>query len=117
MTFRALLIAVFVFLLIRAVRTVLAERNRSLPARKKRAGGSRRVTPPESDDQRIDGKLPHEILGVPEDATPEEARIAYQRLVQKVHPDRTATLSDEIQALAHERTRQINLAYDAMKKR
>lgn len=31
---------------------------------------------------------PHEVLGLPEDATEEDAKAAYRRLAQMHHPDR-----------------------------
>lgn len=38
---------------------------------------------------------PHEVLGVPPDATREEVRAAYRKLAARHHPDRTGGNPDE----------------------
>lgn len=60
------------------------------------------------------GPPPHEVLGIAADASPEQIRRAYQEKVRAYHPDRVAGAADEIQALATERTKQLNAAYEAM---
>ena len=47
---------------------------------------------------------------------PEEIRAAYQKLIQKYHPDRVADLGPELQELAAQRTKELNAAYAALKK-
>jgi len=49
----------------------------------------------------------------PEDST-EALDVAYRRLMSKYHPDRVVDATDEIRALAEERARAINAAYDAI---
>lgn len=49
----------------------------------------------------------------PEDDT-EALDAAYRRLMSKNHPDRVVDATDEIRALAEERARAINAAYDAI---
>lgn len=49
----------------------------------------------------------------PEDSA-EALDAAYRRLMSKYHPDRVIDASEEIRALAEERTRAINAAYDAI---
>lgn len=61
-------------------------------------------------------RSPSEILGVAPTASQNDIRAAYQRLVQENHPDRVATMSQEIRDLAERRTKEINQAYDALKR-
>ena len=63
------------------------------------------------------GPPAHEVLGVDEDASPEQIRRAYQEKVRAYHPDRVAGAADEIQALATKRTKELNAAYEAMMRR
>lgn len=58
---------------------------------------------------------PYEVLGVTENATDEEVKTAYRRLVKKYHPDRYEHGSRE-QAAAAEKLKQINAAYDMILK-
>jgi DnaJ-domain-containing protein 1 len=58
----------------------------------------------------------HEVLGVRPDATPEEIRAAYQHLVRENHPDRVAHMAREFQELADRRTKEINRAYEQLKR-
>ena len=63
------------------------------------------------------GPLPHEVLGVEADASAEDVRRAYQQKMREYHPDRVANAAAELRELAERRSKQINAAYDAMKKR
>jgi curved DNA-binding protein CbpA len=56
------------------------------------------------------------VLGVQESATPEQIKRAYQRLVLQYHPDKVVDLAPELQALAEQRTKEINAAYTALKR-
>ena len=58
---------------------------------------------------------PYEVLGVSENATDEEIKAAYRRLVKKYHPDRFAN-DPEKQAAAREKLKQVNAAYDMITK-
>lgn len=51
------------------------------------------------------------VLGVPSDAPDEQVRSAYRALIQKYHPDKVANLGKEFQAMAEEKSREINEAY------
>jgi hypothetical protein len=57
------------------------------------------------------------VLGVTETASDAEVVAAYHRLAQLYHPDRVAGLATEFQALADNRMKQINAAYDVLKRR
>ena len=52
------------------------------------------------------------VLGVAESAGKDEIVAAYRRLVSQYHPDKVAGLGAELGALANEKTKQINAAYE-----
>jgi len=56
-------------------------------------------------------------LGVSPAATPDEIKRAYRRLISKNHPDKLAArgLPESMRAVAEERSREINAAYDLIK--
>jgi len=53
----------------------------------------------------------HEALNVSPDATVDEIRRAYKVLMSQYHPDKVATLGDELKALAESKTKEITSAY------
>ncbi len=59
---------------------------------------------------------PHEVLGVRPGAAQQEIRQAYRELAGKYHPDKVDHLGKEFKALAEERFKEIQAAYDALKK-
>ncbi|HWB51172.1 MAG TPA: TerB family tellurite resistance protein [Stellaceae bacterium] len=61
---------------------------------------------------------PHAILGVATDASPEEIRVAYHRLVRETHPDALMAqgLPPELLARATARIARINAAHDRLVK-
>ena len=56
-------------------------------------------------------------LGVSADASPAEIKRAYRRLISQNHPDKLAArgLPESMRAVAEERSREINTAYDLIK--
>ena len=56
-------------------------------------------------------------LGVPADAAPADIKRAYRKLISKNHPDKLASrgLPESMRAVAEERSREINAAYDLIK--
>lgn len=60
---------------------------------------------------------PYAVLGVAEDAPMDEVDAAYRRKMSDYHPDKVANAAAEIKALAETRAREINAAYEAIRKR
>jgi len=54
----------------------------------------------------------HMILGVPKDASLIEIRSAYKKKVSKYHPDKVTQLGEEIHAVAEQKTKEINIAFN-----
>ena len=50
------------------------------------------------------------MLGITEDATDDEVRKAYRQMAIKHHPDRVATLGDDVKAAATKKFQDINNA-------
>ena len=56
---------------------------------------------------------PYEVLGVNQNATEDEVKAAYRKLVKKYHPDQYK--GTDYEATANEKLKQINEAYDMIK--
>ncbi len=63
--------------------------------------------------QRSDSASPawHDVLNVSPSATVDEIRRSYKTLMSQYHPDKVATLGDELRALAESKTKEITSAY------
>lgn len=61
-------------------------------------------------------KNPYLVLGITEQATDEEVKKAYRRLAMKFHPDKVENLSEEVKKNAEKQFREINEAYETIKK-
>jgi DnaJ-domain-containing protein 1 len=59
---------------------------------------------------------PYEVLGIPSSASDEELEQAYRRRMSEYHPDRVANAAAEIREMADRRAREINQAYDQIKR-
>ena len=53
---------------------------------------------------------PYKVLGVPPTATDDEVKKAYRKMALKHHPDKVATLGEDIKKAAEEKFQQINNA-------
>ena len=53
------------------------------------------------------------VLELPPDASVEEIRAAYRRLIGQYHPDKVAALGRELRELAEAKSKDIQLAYQA----
>ena len=58
---------------------------------------------------------PHwtQVLELPPDASLEQVREAYRRLISQYHPDKVASLGRELQELAEAKSKDIAVAYQA----
>ena len=61
-------------------------------------------------------KDPYKILGITKDATDDQVRKAYRKMALKYHPDRVAGMSEEMQRNAADQMKEINQAYDEIKR-
>ena len=75
--------------------------------RERRAGNG-----PAKRSGQVPGKTPYEILEIEPDASISEIRHAYRALANKYHPDKTAHLGPDFQALSEEKFKEIQEAYD-----
>ena len=56
------------------------------------------------------------VLGISPSATDDEVRTAYRKMAMKNHPDKVATLGPDVQKAAAEKFRQVQDAYETIKK-
>ena len=56
------------------------------------------------------------VLGISPNATDDEVKTAYRRMAMKNHPDKVSTLGPEVQKAAEEKFRQIQDAYETIKR-
>lgn len=59
---------------------------------------------------------PYEVLGIAPDATDEAVEQAWRRRMQEYHPDRVANAAPELRALAEQRAREANAAWESIRK-
>ena len=59
---------------------------------------------------------PYAVLGIASGASDEELEQAYRRRMSEYHPDRVASAAKEIRDMADRRAREINQAYDRIKR-
>ena len=57
---------------------------------------------------------PYTVLGLARGASPEEVTHAYREQLKRYHPDRVADLGPELREVAHEKTLEIQRAYDEL---
>ncbi|ETX04004.1 MAG: hypothetical protein ETSY2_31310 [Candidatus Entotheonella gemina] len=62
-------------------------------------------------------KTPWQLLDIEPDASDEALEAAYKAKLMQYHPDRVAHLGEELQRLAHEKTLEIQRAYEYIKRR
>lgn len=63
------------------------------------------------------GETPYEILGVTPNASEAEITAAYRKMAQMYHPDKVAGLAPEFREIADRRMKEINAAYEELKRR
>ena len=73
-----------------------------------------REPPPRQPPPPQDRRRPwYDVLKVPPTASADEVKAAYRRLIGQYHPDKVATLGAEFRALAEEKSKELNAAYEA----
>ena len=85
------------------------------PRRGDRPGGYGRQRSQRAEQSRR-APSPYEVLQVRRGASQEEIASAYRRLVQQYHPDKVANLAPEFRELAERRMKEINVAYQRLKR-
>jgi DnaJ-domain-containing protein 1 len=60
---------------------------------------------------------PFEVLGVARGASQDEVSRAYRDKMKQYHPDRVADLGEDLRKVAHEKSVEIQRAYEALKKK
>ena len=60
---------------------------------------------------------PWEVLGLQPGASDEDVSAAYRRMAQMYHPDKVTNLGPELKQLADRKMREINAAYETLKRR
>lgn len=79
--------------------------------------------PPEQDEHRETKRSraseqwdPYAVLGVQHGASQEQISHAYRTQMKRYHPDRVDDLGEELQRVAHEKTLEIQRAYEELRK-
>ncbi len=62
-------------------------------------------------------KAPHEIIGVPSDASWTQIQAAYKEKIKQYHPDKLSHLGEEFSTLASEKFLEIQTAYEELKQK
>ena len=70
----------------------------------------------QSESQESATSLARKMLGVTESASGTEISAAYRNLAQMYHPDKVAGLGPEFRVIAEKRMKEINAAYELLKK-
>lgn len=59
---------------------------------------------------------PYRVFGLTEEANDAEVDLAYRRLIGQYHPDRFAGAAPELRRQAEAKAREINIAYDRIRR-
>ena len=85
-----------------------------LKARRLPGDSGGQAAPPPGEKPGVGAKDPYEILGLPRSATDAEIKHAYRELANKYHPDKVSHLGEEFRAIAHQKFKEIQAAYQAL---
>ncbi len=64
-----------------------------------------------------DASSAYKILEIPQDASDEEVKKAYRKMALKYHPDKVGHLGEDVRKAAEEKFREVQEAYEQIKKR
>jgi len=59
---------------------------------------------------------PYDVLGIDPNSPQEKVANAYHKLANEFHPDKLSSLSDELRKVAEEKMKEINWAYNQLKR-
>ncbi|MBT8349656.1 MAG: DnaJ domain-containing protein [Deltaproteobacteria bacterium] len=62
-------------------------------------------------------KNPFDVLGIERDSSEEEIKKAYRKMASKYHPDKVVHLGNEFQEIAEKRFKEVQQAYEVLKKK
>ncbi|MBI4201918.1 MAG: J domain-containing protein [Chloroflexi bacterium] len=112
---RLILFTIVLMLVSWLVRRMLASR-RIPKGGQEQAGESSEESPGQQNGRVSTHRSPFDVLEVAPEATVEDVRSAYRRKVQQYHPDKVADLGPELRQVAERQMKEINAAYDALKR-
>ena len=78
---------------------------------------NRTATPPPYQPDNTTGRDPYTVLGVPPGASAGAITHAYRERIKAYHPDHVAHGGEDLRRLAHERTLEIQQAYERLRGR
>jgi DnaJ like chaperone protein len=62
------------------------------------------------------GDIWYVVLGVDQNAAPDQVQAAYKSLISQYHPDKVASLGVDLKILAERKSKEINVAYQTAQK-
>ena len=80
------------------------------------AGPAAASPPPSPPPATVAASDPYLVLGTTASASDDDVELAYRRRMSEYHPDRVANAAVEIRELADQRAREINGAYEQIKR-
>lgn len=103
----ALVVLVLAYIYLRNKRRYVASGDAPAPHS---AASPSAAAPPAADPD------PRAVLGVSSSATQQEVQKAYRARMAEYHPDRVSHLGEELRKVAHEKTLEIQRAYERLKR-
>lgn len=79
------------------------------------SGGSSRRSRASSPHETADPDWAYKVLQIDRSATDDEVKKAYRKMAMKYHPDRVATLGDDVKRSATEKFQAVSAAYESIK--